>query len=48
MQDDIATTTPRPQGLGAFLTGGRAVVYALLLLLAFLLARWLASLAREA
>lgn len=45
---DITTTTPHPQGIRALVTRGRMLVYALLLLLAFLLARWLMSLVEGA
>jgi hypothetical protein len=48
MQDAISIAAPRRRSLQTLVTRGRALVYALLLLLAFLLARWLVSLAREA
>jgi hypothetical protein len=43
MHDDIAAASSGRPGRRPFVTRGRALVYALLLLLAFLLARWLTS-----
>jgi hypothetical protein len=46
MQDDNSVAAPRRRDPWAFVTRGRALIYALLLLFAILLARWLVSLER--